>query len=247
MQRAPSRQQRSRGTVIPPIAGWRSKGRACSNLAAFGLVMLLGTWIVHQTEYRIEYSRRFAPVMASSPHHLYMAPAGAALLLAGGLFILLCGAALCLSRLRLGRIAPVLPARLSRRLLPVATAASWTLVARTALILSGAQAAVYLLQENLESLAASGTLPGIAVLLAPQHATVIPLHLAAAVCSSLLLWTVAAWLGHARRTLRLARVLLLLTVRGGAVPPRRVSPRCYLPNLRFVAGVFCLRSPPLGV
>jgi hypothetical protein len=228
------------------MVGWRSHSRAWVNLLIFGVAVLAGTWIVHQTEYAIEYGRRFSTIMATSPHRLYMAPAGVVLIVALGAFLVLCGSVLGLSRMRLGRLLPQLPPRLSRHVHLCASTVSLRAVGRTALVLAFSQSAVYLLQENLEYLATAGTLPGFAILLAPQHATVIPLHLVAAVCSSVLLWTVSAWLGRSRRVLDMAQVLLHLATRGDSVPPRRFPPHFYLPNVRFTSGIFCLRSPPLN-
>ena len=67
---------------------WRSYSRAWVNFLVFGVAVLAGTWVVHQTEYTIEYGRRFSTVMATSPHHLYMMPAGLTLSVAlGGLLV----------------------------------------------------------------------------------------------------------------------------------------------------------------
>jgi hypothetical protein len=216
------------------------------NLLIFGVAVLAGTWIVHQTEYAIEYGRRFSTVMATSPHRFYMAPSGVALGVALGMFLVLYVTTLGLSRVRLGRLLLRLPPRLSRHVHLGAATLSLRAVGRTALVLALAQSAVYLLQENLEYLATLGSLPGFAVLLAPQHATVIPLHLLAALCSSILLWTVSAWMSRSRRALGMAQVLLEIATRGISIPPRRFPPHSYLPNLRFTAGIFCLRSPPLS-
>jgi hypothetical protein len=232
-------------TVIPSIVGRRSFSLAWVNLLVFGIAILAGTWIVHQTEYTIEYGRRFSTVMATSPHRLYMAPAGVALSVTLGALVVLCGSVLGLSRLRLGRMLQQLPPRLSRRVPPGRPLVPVRSIGLTALVLVLAQFSVYLLQENLEYLATVGTLPGFAVVLAPQHATVIPLHLLAAVCSSLLLWTTSTWLSRSRRAVGTAQILLDIALRGTAAPPRRFPAHAYLPSLRFAAGIFCLRSPPL--
>ena len=231
--------------VVPSIVGWRSSRHVFVNLLVFATAVLAGTWIVHQIEYTIEYGRRFSTVMATSPHRWYMAPAGVALSVALGAFLVLCVSILGLSRLRLGRLLQQLPPRLSRRVHPGGSTVPVQSLLLTALVLALVQFSVYLLQENLEYLASVGTLPGFAVLLAPQHATVIPLHLAAAVCSSLLLWTVSTWLGRSRRAVGTAQVLLDIVRRGTAAPPRRFPTHAYLPSLRVAAGIFCLRSPPL--
>jgi hypothetical protein len=227
------------------MVGWRSYRHVWVNLLIFGVAVLAATWIVHQTEYAIEYGRRFSTVMATSPHRLYMAPAGVALSVALGAFLVLCCAVLGLYRIRLGRLLLRLPPRLSRHIHLGASRVSLHAVGRTALVLALAQSAVYLLQENLEYVATIGTLPGFAVLVAPQHATVIPLHLLAALCSSILLWTVSAWLGRSRHAVGMARVLLDIVTRAVSRPSHRFPPHFYLPNLRCAAGIFCLRSPPL--
>ncbi len=245
MQAPPSPHHRRIATVVPSIAGWRSSRHVWVNLLVFGIAVLAGTWIVHQTEYTIEYGRRFSTVMATSPHRLYMAPAGVVLSVAFGALVVLCGSVLGLSRLRLGSMLQQLPPRLSRHVPPGRPLVPVHSIGLTALVLVLAQFSVYLLQENLEYLASVGTLPGFAVLLAPQHATVIPLHLLAALCSSLLLWTVSTWLSRSRRAVGTAQILLDLALRGTAAPPRRCPTHAYLPSLRFAAGIFCLRSPPL--
>lgn len=246
MQAPSSLHHRRSATVVPPLVGRRSDRRVWMNVLILGVAVLAGTWIVHQTEYTIEYGRRFSTVMATSPHRLYMAPAGVVLSAALGAFLVLCASVLGLSRMKVGRILLRLPPRLSRHVYPGTASVSLRAVGRTTLVLALAQAAVYLLQENLEYLATVGALPGCAVLLGPQHATVISLHLLAALCSSVLLWTVSAWLGRSRRALGMARHLLGLATRGDAVPPRRFPWNCYLPSLRCTAGIFCLRSPPLS-
>jgi hypothetical protein len=228
------------------MVGWRSYRHVWVNLLIFGVLVLAGTWVVHQTEYAIEYGRRFSTVMGTSPHRLYMAPAGVALGVTLGAFLVLWCAVLGLYRIRLGRLLLHLPPRLSRHIHLGASNVSLRAVGRTALVLALAQCMVYLLQENLEYVAGIGTLPGFAVLLAPQHATVIPLHLLAALCSSALLWTVSAWLGRARHAVGMAQVLLGIATRGTSLPSRRFPPQFYVPDLRFTAGIFCLRSPPLS-
>src|SRR5579872_1573547 len=116
MQAQPSPHHRRIAAVVPSIVDWRSHRRAWVNFLVFGMAVLAGTWVVHQTEYTIEYGRRFSTVMATSPHHLYMAPAGVALSVAYGALVVLCGAVLGLSRRRLGRLLQQLPPRLSRHI-----------------------------------------------------------------------------------------------------------------------------------
>jgi hypothetical protein len=246
MQASPSPDHRWIATVVPSLVGWRSNRRAWVNLLVFGIAVLAGTWIVHQTEYAIEYRGHFSTVMATSPHRLYMAPAGVALGVALGALLLLCSSMLGLSRIRLGRLLLRLPPRLSRHIPAGVSTVSGRAVGRTALVLALAQAMVYVLQENLEYLASVGSLPGFTVLLASQHATVIPLHLLAAACSSVLFWTVSTWLSRSRRALGLAEVLVNIASRGDSAPPPRIPARCHLPSLRHTTGIFCLRSPPLS-
>lgn len=231
--------------VVPAPAGRRTIRHAWLNLLVFGLTILAGTWIVHQTEYTIEYGRRFSTIMATTPHRFYMAPSGFALSMTLGALLVLCAVVLARSHRRVGRLLRFLPPRLSRRLCRDTSTASIQSIGRTALILALAQISAYLLQENLEYLTTLGTLPGLAVVLAPPHATAIPLHLLVAACSSLLLWTASTWLSRSRHALGMARVLVHLASRPSSVPPRCVPPRAYLPSLRFAAGIFCLRSPPL--
>ena len=232
--------------IVPAVVGWRSSRHAWLNYSLFGLAVLLGTWLVHQTEYALEFGSRFSAVMAANPHRAYMAPAGMALILAFIVCFALGATFLGLTRVRLRRLHRRLPSRLARRLAPGASTVPWSRIGATALLLALMQGAAYLLQENLETLAVAGTLPGASVLLAPQHATVIPLHLAAAVGSSLILWTASIWLGRVRRALGMARVLLTIATRRHSVPPHRSVPRRYLPNLRVPAGARGLRSPPLS-
>ena len=104
--------RRSVRAAVPPLAGWRGFPRACANVLVFALAVLAGEWLVHQTEYLIEYGSRFGTVMNTTPHRLYMASLG---LFLGGLCLVGLSSALHTLRrshrnfLRLSRI---LPARL---------------------------------------------------------------------------------------------------------------------------------------
>ncbi len=233
--------------IVPSILGWRSRGRAWVNLLVFGLTALAATWIVHQTEYVIEYGRRFSTVMATTPHRLYMAPTGLVLTVTVTLLLMLCACTLNQARgelrQRLLRLSPRLVRHVPRqpRAIPLRT------IAWTALALALAQATLYVVQENLEYLAAQGTLPWLAVLLAPQHITVIPLHLVGGFCGSLVLWTLSRFMGHSRGALHVAEVLLGIGKRPAGTPPQRVPRREFLAGRRMSAGIFCLRSPPLAV
>jgi hypothetical protein len=102
------------------------------------------------------------------------------------------------------------------------------------------------MQENVEWLAVWGYLPGLSVLFAPQHATVVPLHLLAALCSSALLWAVADRVRQRRHTLQLVRVLAAMVERWSGDPPRPTSPRIRLRSLRLAGGALCPRAPPLA-
>jgi hypothetical protein len=219
--------------------------RAWINLFTFGFAVLAGTWTVHQVEYAIEYGRRFQTVMATTPHRFYMGPLG--LLLAMGA-LLSCSAALSIlgaGHVRLQRLRRRLPARFRRYLATPLPAVPLRSIGVTAALLIALQTGVYLLQENLETLAAGNSLPGLEVLVAPHHMTVIPLHALVGLCGSLLLWSVSAWLHRSRQTGRLAQVLVALF----EGPPRRTIPpaalRNYVPSLRLRAGSLGLRSPPM--
>lgn len=245
MQAASSPKHRGSTTVVPSMAGWQSYPRPWVNLLIFGVVILLGTWIVHQTEYAIEYGRRFSEVMATSSHRLYMAPAGIALALALGAILVLYSSLLGISRIRLRRLLLRLPPRLIRHVHLIDSTVSWRAIGTTTLALASAQIVVYVLQENLEYLATAGTLPGLSVLLAPHHVTVVPLHLIVAMCGSVLLWTISARLGSNRHALGMATVLLAIATGGDCPAPRRFLSQNNVPSLRFAEGIFCLRSPPL--
>ena len=233
-------------SVVPSFVSWRTYPRAVANLLLFGLAVVLGEWIVHQLEYRFEYGRHFQAVMAATPHRFYMAPLGLALAVAGVILLSLAALALLVTRARRRRLLLLLPPRLARHVPGVGVHLSVRALAQTALTLASLQVLVYLLQENLESAAVSAGWPGLAVLFAPQHLTVVPLHLLAATCASLLLWTVSAWLRRSHRAFNLARVLVAVLGPRETTPPRLIALRGYLPNLRLVAGILCLRSPPLS-
>jgi hypothetical protein len=232
-------------SAVPSLAGWRTYGRTCVNLFAFGFAVLAGTWTVHQLEYSIEYGRHFQAVMATTPHRFYMGQIG--LLLAAG--ILLAGVValsiLVAGHVRLERVRQRLTSRYQRYLTTPLPAVPLRSIGVTAALLFALQTGTYLLQENLETLASLNALPGLAVLLAPQHTTVLPLQVLIAACGSLLLWTVSAWLHRSRQASHLARVLVALF----EGPPRRstrpAAPRSYIPSLRLRTGSHGLRSPPL--
>jgi len=119
-------------------------------------------------------------------------------------------------------------------------------VLRTAPVLAGCQIALYLAQENLESAAAGYGWPGLSVLFAPAHATVVPLHLLAALCSALVLWTIAGWLRRSRHAVQIAEVLAIIIANQDSLPVRLSPALDHLPDRRPLAGNRGLRSPPLA-
>jgi len=232
--------------AVPSVAGWRTFPRALANLLLFALAALAGTWVVHQVAYRIEYGDRFAAVMATTPHRYYMGTAG--LLLAGttGLLLGLIVYTIEVARAKRLRFLGGLPRRLSRYGDVSVQWAPFSTLVRTALALSSVQMALYLVQENLEYVVAGRGWPGLSVLIAPEHAIVVPLHLLAALCGALILWAISARMSHSRRADHVVRVLLGIAARGGTARPRLVASRHHIPDLRLIAGVLCLRSPPLA-
>jgi hypothetical protein len=232
--------------LVPPLLGWQGFRRAFFNLLITGLTVVVATWIVHQTEYLIEYGNRFGTIMATSPHRFYMEPAGIVLLGMGGALASLLSLALHRSEGRIDALVRLLPRRLAGYVHTPATPLPVRLVCRTALVLALAQIVIYLVQENVEWLVAWGYLPGLSVLTAPQHVTVIPLHLLAALCSSALLWVVASRLRQTRRTLHRVRVLSALMERRGQDASHAVLPRIPLRSLEATGGALCPRAPPLA-
>lgn len=232
--------------TVPSLLGWRTFPRAAINLLAFSLAAAASTWVVHQLAYRIEYGDRFGAVMATTPHRVYMAPLGVALGMSVGgvlvLSILIVGAA----RVTVRRLLRNLPARLIWISHASAPAVPGTTVARTALLLAACQLTLYSVQENLESVFVSAGWPGLSVLLSSEHVVVVPLHLLAAACGSLLLWTVSSRVRGSRQAVQMAWVLAGIAAARGSVPQRTGLQYRHLPNLRLVAGSLCLRSPPLA-
>ncbi|MGH2441745.1 MAG: hypothetical protein ACRDFX_01105 [Chloroflexota bacterium] len=233
-------------SLVPAITGWSTFRGAFGNLLLLAGAALSGTWVVHQTEYAIEYGSRFSAVMATTPHRLYMAPAGAVfLLLAISVAAVLC-VVLRLLRAELASLRRGVPARLLPEHRHVDTTRWWPRVVRTATILALMQAALYTLQENLEYAAVGLPWPGLSVLFGERHLTVLPLHALAALILAILLWTAAGLLNTTRRTVafvrRLARLFTRDTVSAALQPPERVSaPRILAPR-----GGRGLRSPPLA-
>jgi hypothetical protein len=182
--------------------------------------------------------------MAGSPHHVYMAPLGVLYALVGAIYLFCIVLILNAARLDIQRLMTIVRPRLARHLRVVPLALSARVVTRTALVLAGFQMSLYLVQENLEFLTMRGVLPGFSVLFAPPHLTVVPLHLLAALCGSVVLWIAAEWLGRSRRIVQLARVLVGIVLKCQAPAPRLTPAREHVPNRRCVAGVLGLRSPP---
>lgn len=230
--------------LLPTFAGWRTYRRGFLSVLLLGLAALAGEWVVHQIEYRIEYGARFDAVMATTPHRFYMAPLGLSLLVGTLVALLLAGAVLRSTVLHRRALFDVLPPRI-RRLVPERRidVPPGALLA-TALVLALYQVALYVVQENLEANAVGQSLPGLAVLMAPAHATVLPLHALIALCISLLLWTISASLHGSSQALRVVQVLARLFGRVPTIPPNTAAAPARLPDLRLATGILCLRSPP---
>ena len=110
---------------------------------------------------------------------------------------------------------------------------------------SACQIGVYLLQENLETLATTGALPGLGVLLAAPHLTVLPLHLLLGLCGAVVLRTASAWLQRSRRAERLARVLLALYDGAPRRAPVPTALREYHPDRHPPGDSPGSRAPPV--
>jgi hypothetical protein len=232
-------------STVPSFAGWDTFPRACVNLLTLALAIAAATWAVHQTEYAIEYGGRFSRIMAPGSEHAYMTPLGLALMgLAVTLIVILLVVLMMAQATRL-RLAHSLPWRVACRFTTPWPRIPPLVLAATAAILAAAQLGAYLFQENAESLLGTGTLPGLAVLVAPRHLTVIPLHLLAAICCTGLLWTLSLWLRRERHTLQVVRLFAALTCRAGGFPPRLAPRRRLVASRRSRVGDLGLRSPPV--
>jgi hypothetical protein len=206
-----------------------------------------GEWVVHQLEYLTEYGPRFGDVMATTPHRFYMMPLGVMLGTGAGILLVLSSAALALTRRARARLVRRLPQRVARHVPVLSFELRMAAVARTALVLAACQVAIYVAQENLEGFAIAGQWHGFSVLLASQHATVIPFHLLIAAFSALVLWTLSSCLQGSRRAVQMARVLVAVLVKRRTVPSNRRARLERIPDLRLTVGILCLRSPPLPV
>lgn len=242
---AQPRQTLPRQSLAPLLVSRRGYVSTVLNLLIFGLVAVAAMWIVHQIEYEIEYGSRFGLIMASTPHRLYMLPLGVVLGLLFVILAILIAVNLLRARVAVLQLLPGIPSRLRRHAATPGLTVPIGPLLRTAATLAVAQMTLYSVQENLESLTAGWGLPGLGVLLAPRHATVVPLHLLAALCGAILLWTVSLLLHRMRHTLRLARVLAGIGGARQSVAPR-VHVGHHIPNPRLLADRRSLRSPPLA-
>jgi hypothetical protein len=233
---------------LPGVAGWSSRRRVLINLLLFDLTVLAGAWLVHQTEYAIEYGGRFNAVMAASPHRFYMVPG--ALVLAGAV---LCALFCCMGSLfastRAFRAAlGSLPPAVSHRITALAAPVRLDSVLGVAAALFMAQAAFYTVQENLEYWLAGGALPGLSVLFGAQHLTVLPLHALMALASAILLTTLSGKVRAARAVARIAQTLAALLSRRVTATVLLHRPHAGLTHARRCAhGPVGLRAPPLSV
>jgi hypothetical protein len=241
----------SRHQVIPPPpspgASWT--GRTVARLPIWGGAFLLaaigGEWIVHQLEYLIQYGSGFGAEMVASPHRLYMAPLGGVVALAALLALALTALALQLYGQRRRSLLQRLPGRMQHAADIVRPGVSLERVGLIALALLCCQVAMYLTQENLESVAQGIPLPGLAVLLSVSHWTVLPLHALLALSSALILAVLEGRLTGTRRALRAVEALVRLIVRPVRELPVLSAGEVYFPCLRLSAGRLGLRSPPL--
>ncbi len=227
------------------MVGWQTFPHAFLNLLIFGLAMMGGDWLVHQAAYLIEYGSRFDAVTASSPHRYYMEFTGVFLAASAlGLLTLAIVVLRVLARRRRSLLR-VLSPRLARHIGATATHIPLRIIGKTALVLAVGQVAIFLLQENLEAVAEGFGLPGFGVLFGPGHLAVLPLHLLVALCSAVLLWSVASTINGARHATRLAEALVTLLSKFPVAPVRLTATSHHAPSLRHVAGILGPRSPPL--
>jgi hypothetical protein len=239
--------------ILPPVSLVKmpscptpSRRISLSYLLAFDLAVLVGTWIVHQTEYAIEFGNRFKAVMTTSAHRFYMAPEAGILAIAAILAIAFWLISVTWHAHQARAATALLPPALSRSLdrLLVPTPVTRTLTTAGALFL--AQCVVYSVQENLESRTMTGALPGIAVLLGGQHLTVLPLHALAALISAVIITTL--W-SRVRHVTQVARLVVSLVRRfapdvGEALPSR--VPKVLSPSSSLPARSLGPRAPPFA-
>lgn len=176
-------------SAVPLLFGTRSFARTLAGLFLFELVALAGEWVVHQIEYVIVYGSRFQSVMDRTPHRYYMGGAGTCLLLAG-LAVLAAALLILLGRRHMiGHVRSRVPSRFQRLIPRESGRLALRPVLLTAMALAACQIAIYLTQENMEAVYEGLAAPGISVLIAPPHLSVLPLDVIVALCGSILLWS----------------------------------------------------------
>lgn len=233
--------------LLPVLFEWRRGLGAVASLVVLAVAGIAGEWIVHQTQYFIEYGTRFQYVMATTPHHLYMGWAGLVLAVLALLLVTCASLAISLRARETRRLLAVLPDRVQHFVPVDLPRVRPTSVLATAIFLSLYQSCVYLLQENLESNAMGAGWPGMSVLFGAGHITVVPLHFLVALCLSVLLWSLARCLRYSRRSVSVARLLARLYA---PVDPRAGNRRALVedvPPHDRVATARSLRSPPIAV
>jgi hypothetical protein len=214
------------------------------NLLLFDLAVLVGAWVVHQTEYLIEYGDRFNTVMASTPHRSYMTAAAVVMAMC---MVLACGvlSVVSVSRVRRTRAATArLSPRIARRLERLTAPLPVGMVSRIAVAVFVCQCGFYTVQENLEAWMAGAGFPGAAVLIGVQHITVLPLHALVALISAILLGTVASRSERARVLAHVTGALAALLARRSSALLASVCPRVVRGSGRIACGPTGLRAPP---
>lgn len=227
--------------------GRRTRSHGLAALLLFDLAVLIGVWIVHQTEYVIEYGNRFSAVMAGTPHHLYMQPAALVLAVAALTAISVCVATCVCQTRRAREMSRHLPPRIARSLHRFAEPLPMQRLGRTTATLFAAQSLVYAVQENLESWQVTGAFPGTSVLFGSPHLTVLPLSALVASILAVILTAGTARARLTRQTAHIARAFALLfaPAAGAQRPP---APNYdYVPSFQPTAGGRGLRAPPLSV
>ena len=231
--------------IVPPLMGRNSYLSALGNAVVFVLVALAGEWTVHQLQYLIEYGQQFNSVMEMTPHRVYMAPLGTLFALLGVGVLGTVGALLHTDSVKRRHLQHRLPPWMHWLLPAQRLQFSLLAFAGTAVALAAVQAGVYFLQENWEWYVVTGHAPGLAVLFAPQHISVLPLHLLIACVASLLLWTLAAWRGAVSLGEIIGELLLRLALRWH-LPALPAAPiRLHVSERQLAATHRSLRSPPL--
>lgn len=230
--------------IVPSLLGWQTFSRAYATLLLFVLTACGGEWLVHQSNYRLQYGARFSSVMANSPHRYYMTPLGLLFGLVAVGFLIAVAATLYVYAVRRDHLLSFLPERFRRAAPHVHLSLSPGDIALTALTLASLQSLIYLIQENLEAAAQSGTFPLLAVLSPALHPAVLPLQMAMALCLSLILWTLSAAFTASSAGLQAAEILAGLAAASGFRRLDTVLQFLILP--RRLRPVLCRpRAPPL--